>query len=164
MGWVKSLAFRRTLQYNGSMTNEYRRSSHSIFNIQIHICWITKYRYHVLKGAIGQRAKQLIRRICLEENVEIVSGVVSSDHVHILVSLDPSTSISHLVKFLKGKTSRKLQMEFPDLGKKYWGQHLWARGYFAVSAGNVTAKMVQEYIEHHFEEKSGEDAFRVEEE
>jgi len=79
-----------------------------------------------------------------------------------LISIDPSTSVSHLVKFLKGKTSRKLQMEFPELKKKYWGQHLWARGYFAVSTGNVTSRMIQEYIEHHFESKEREDLFRVE--
>lgn len=145
------------------MTNEYRKASHTIFNLQIHLCWITKYRYPVLKGDIGTRCRNLIRRICLEENVEILSGAVAADHIHLLVSIDPSTSIANLVKFLKGKTSRKLQMEFPDLKKKYWGQHLWGRGYFAVSAGNVTASMLKDYIEHHFEEKSGDDAFRVEE-
>lgn len=144
------------------MTDEYRKSTHAIFRLQIHLCWITKYRYHVLTGAIAYRTKDLIRRICLEEGVEIISGVVASDHVHILVSIDPSTSISHLVKFLKGKTSRKLQMEFPELGKKYWGQHLWARGYFAVSAGNVTADMVKEYIDHHLEAKEAGDPFKVE--
>src|SRR5580704_8189295 len=144
------------------MVTEYRKSSHSVFNLQVHIAWITKYRYKVLKGAVGERARELIRRICTEENVEILSGSVSSDHVHILVSIDPSTSVSKIVKFIKGKTSRKLQMEFPELRKRYWGQHLWARGYFAVSAGNVTAEMVKEYIEHHFEGPEAEDAFRVE--
>lgn len=144
------------------MTNEYRKSSHSIFSIQIHLSWITKYRYKVLTGVIGQRAKELIRRICNEENVEIISGSVSPDHIHILVSIDPSTPISTLVKYLKGKTSRKLQMEFPELRKRYWGQHLWARGYFAVSVGNVTKQMLEEYIQHHFEGKNSEDTFRVE--
>ena len=144
------------------MTNEYRKSSHTIFNIQLHISWITKYRFKVLKGAIGERTKELIRRICTEENVEILSGAVASDHIHILVSIDPSISVSHLVKFLKGKTSHKLQLEFPELRKKYWGQHLWARGYFAVSVGNVTSKMIQDYIEHHFEGTEGQDSFRVE--
>ena len=144
------------------MTNDYRKSSHSTFSLQIHLCWITKYRYKVLKDQIGQRAKTLIRRICTEENVEIISGSISPDHVHLLVSIDPSLSISKLVKYLKGKTSRRLQMEFPELGKKYWGQHLWARGYFAVTIGNVTAKMIEEYINHHFEGKEHEDSFRVE--
>ena len=112
---------------------------------------------------MGQRAKELIRRICTEEGAEIHSGSVSADHVHMLVSIDPSVSVSKLVKYIKGKTSRKLQMEFPELRKRYWGQHLWARGYFAVSVGNVTAEMVKEYIEHHFEGKEGDDAFRLEE-
>ena len=143
------------------MTNEYRKGSHTIFNIQLHISWITKYRYKVLKGDIGQRAKHLIRQIAVENGVEILSGAVAPDHVHVLISIDPSISISTLVKYLKGKTSRKLQMEFPELRKKYWGQHLWARGYFAVSVGNVSAEMIEEYIEHHFEGKEGEDNFRV---
>ena len=103
------------------MTNEYRKSSHLIFSLQVHISWITKYRYKVLKKGIGYRTKELIRRICNEERVEIISGSVASDHVHILVSIDPSTSISTLVKYLKDKTSRKLQMEFPELKKQYWG-------------------------------------------
>ena len=144
------------------MTNEYRKSSHSTFSIQLHLCWITKYRYKILRGQPALRAKELIRRICVEENVEIMSGTVSPDHIHILISIDPSTSVSHLVKYLKGKTSRKLQLEFPELKKKYWGQHLWARGYFAVSVGNITAKMIQEYIKHHFEGKEAEDPFKIE--
>lgn len=145
------------------MTSEYKKSSHSVFSLQVHLAWITKYRYKVLKGEIGQRAKELIRRICIEENVEIITGAVSMDHVHILVSIDPSSSVSKIVKYIKGKTSRKLQMEFPELKKRYWGQHFWARGYFAVSVGNVTSEMVREYIEHHFEGEGGEDSFRLEE-
>ena len=144
------------------MTTEYRKGSHTIFNLQIHLSWITKYRYPVLKDEIGTRCRDLLRRICVEENVEILSGAVAPEHIHLLVSIDPSTNISTLVKYLKGKSSRKLQMEFPELKKRYWGQHLWARGYFAVSAGNVTAEMIKEYIEHHFEGPEAEDSFRVE--
>jgi len=111
-----------------------------------------------------RKSKRTIEmRICTEENAEIISGSISPDHVHMLVSIDPSTSVSKLVKFMKGKTSRKLQMEFPELRKRYWGQHLWARGYFAVSTGNVSTKMIDEYIQHHFETKeSKEHPFRVE--
>ena len=145
------------------MSTKYRKSSHSVFNIEIHIVWITKYRYKILKEEVATRTRDLIRRICTEENAEILSGVVSQDHVHVLVSIDPSLSVSKLVQYLKGKTSRKLQQEFPHLRKRYWGQHLWARGYFAVSTGNVSSKMVKEYIAHHFEgEEQGKDAFRIE--
>jgi putative transposase len=144
------------------VNNDYRKSSHTLFNIQLHIAWITKYRYKILKGEIGIRARDLIRRICNENNVEVLSGSVSPDHIHLLISIDPSLSISTLVKYLKGKSSRRLQMEFPELKKRYWGQHLWARGYFVVSTGNVSSQMVKEYIEHHFEGKESEDSFKVE--
>ena len=142
--------------------SDYRKGSHTIFSLQIHLVWITKYRYKVLQGEIAQRAKILIRRICEEEKAEIISGTISPYHIHILLSVDPSTSVSTLVKYLKGKTSHKLQMEFESLRKRYWGQHLWARGYFAVSVGNITDEMVKQYLEHHFEGIEGEDAFRIE--
>ncbi|MBP9748680.1 IS200/IS605 family transposase [Patescibacteria group bacterium] len=143
------------------MSEDYRKGSHTIFSLQLHIIWITKYRYKVLKGEIADRTRQLVRRICAEERAEILSGVVSPDHIHILVSIDPSISVSTLVKYLKGKTSHTLQMEFHSLKKRYWGQHLWARGYFAVSVGNVTDAVVKQYIEHHFEGEGAEDPFRI---
>ena len=145
------------------MPNEYRKASHTVFSINVHVCWITKYRYKVLKGGIGQRTKELIRRICNEEGVEILSGAVAPDHVHLLMSINPTTSVSTLMKYIKGKTSRKLQMEFPELKKQYWGQHLWARGYFVCSTGNVTTKMIEEYIKHHFEGLDAKYAFEVKE-
>ena len=144
------------------MNAEYRKASHTLYNIQLHIVWITKYRYKVLGGKIAERVRVLVRRICMENKTEILSGVVSSDHVHILISIDPSISISKLVRYIKGKTSRKIQMEFPELKKKYWGQHLWARGYFCVSVGNVTSEMIKQYIEAHDESENGEDPFRIE--
>ena len=104
-----------------------------------------------------------MRRICTENKAEILSGSVSPDHVHLLVSIDPSVSVSNLLRQLKGKSSRLLQMEFSELNKKYWGQRMWARGYFVVSSGNVTTEMIKEYIKHHFENKEDtSDPFRVE--
>ena len=93
--------------------------------------------------------------------VEILSGVVSKEHVHILVSIPPQVSISKLVQKVKGKTSYKLQREYESLRKAYWGQRMWARGYFACSTGNVSDEMVKSYIKEHGE---GKDDFRVEEE
>ncbi len=78
---------------------------------------------------------------------------MSPDHVHLLVSIPPSISVSKAVQYIKGKSSRKLLQEFGLLRKRYWGQHLWARGYFAVTVGNVNSNEVQKYIEeqemHH---------------
>ena len=128
---------------------ENRKNSHSVSRLSVHIVWVTKYRYHVLTGDVQLRCRDLVIQICNAENVQILKGVVSKDHVHIHVEYPPSLSISVLVKKLKGRTSRLLQQEFPALGKKYWGQHFWAIGYGAWSTGNITDEMVQEYLEHH---------------
>lgn len=128
---------------------DYRKNSHTVSRMSAHIVWVTKYRYHVLKGDIQQRCRDLIIQICNSENVQILKGVVSKDHVHMHVEYPPSLSISILVKKLKGRTSHHLQMEFPELKKKYWGQHFWAVGYGVWSTGNITDEMVQEYLEHH---------------
>ena len=146
-----------------SMNANYRRASHTLYTVTLHIVWITKYRYKVLKWTIGEEAKKQIRMICNELDVEIISGSISPDHVHILVSIPPSLSVSKLLQQIKGKTSRKLQIQFPELKKKYWWQHLWARWYFVCSTWNVTSEMIQQYIEHHFEENESEDSFRLEE-
>ena len=128
---------------------DYRRSSHTVSRMSAHIVWVTKYRYHVLKGNVQQRCRDLLIQICNSENVQIMKGVVSKDHVHMHVEYPPSLSISDLVKRLKGRTSRMLQVEFPELGKRYWGRHFWAIGYGVWSTGNITEEMVQEYLEHH---------------
>jgi len=128
---------------------DYRRNTHSVSRLSAHIVWVTKYRYHVLIGDIQKRCRDLIIQICNSENVKILKGVVSKDHVHIHVEYPPSISVSLLVKKLKGRTSHHIQMEFPELKKRYWGQHFWAIGYGAWSTGNITDEMVQEYLEHH---------------
>ena len=91
--------------------------------------------------------------------VEVLSGVVSKDHVHMLVSVPPQVSVSKLLQKLKGKTSYKLQREYRALRKEYWGLRMWGRGYFACSTGNVSDAMIRDYIEKHAE---GEEMFRVE--
>ena len=130
----------------------YRKTSHSTYDCTYHIIWITKYRYPVLIGDIGTRIRELVRQICSENQVEIIRGNVASNHVHIYVSVPPFLSISKLIQLIKGKSSRKIQQEFPELRKRYWGQHFWAIGYFVRTTGNVTDEMIKEYIEHHAED------------
>ena len=127
----------------------YRRTSHTVFDCTYHIVWVTKYRYPVLVGDIGQRVKDLVQQICKDNAVEIIRGRVASNHVHVYVSVPPYLSISKLVQYLKGKSSRKIQQEFPELRKRYWGKHLWAVGYFVRTTGNVTDAMIKAYIESH---------------
>ncbi len=126
-----------------------RYGSHTVSRLTAHLVWVTKYRYHVLKGDIQKRCRELLIQICDSEDVKILSGVVSKDHVHMHIEYAPKQSISELVKRLKGRTSRMLQSEFPELQKRYWGKHFWAIGYGVWSTGNITDEMVQEYLEHH---------------
>ena len=91
------------------MIKEQRRGGHTVSWLTAHIVWVTKYRYHVLKGDVQVRCRDLIKQICDAEDVRILKGVVSKDHVHIHVEYPPSKSISNLVKRLKGRTSRRLQ-------------------------------------------------------
>ena len=128
---------------------ENRRSSHTVTRLTVHIVWVTKYRYHVLKGEVQKRCRELIMQICDSEDIKILKGVVSKDHVHMLIEYPPSKSISDIVKRLKGRTSRLLQQEYPELKKGYWGKHFWAIGYGAWSTGNISETMVEEYLEHH---------------
>ena len=131
------------------MGKQQRVGGHTVSRLTVHIVWVTKYRYHVLQGDIQKRCRDLIRQICDAEDVRILKGVVSKDHVHIHVEYRPSLSVSDLVKWLKGRTSRRLQEEYKDLSKRYWGRHFWAIGFGAWSTGNITDEMVQQYLEHH---------------
>ena len=126
----------------------YRKSSHCAYDIKYHIVWISKYRKPVITGKIAERARELMRQTCTQNDVEILAGHVSKDHIHLLVSVPPHLSASKLVQYLKGYSSRKLQMEYKDLNKQFWGKHLWARGYFVASSGNVTDEVIAEYIKN----------------
>lgn len=143
----------------------YRKTAHSIYDLKYHIVWITKYRKPILKGEISKRARELIRQTCASMEVYIVKGHISKDHVHLLVSLPPSVSVSKFVQRVKGRSSRRMMEEFGELSKMYWGRHMWARGYFAASTGNVTDEIIAEYIEQQAR-MSPEDAedFSVEDE
>jgi len=125
----------------------YRKSSHTVYDIKYHLVWITKYRKPVLQGEIAKRVRDLIREICRTNDVEIIKGHVSKNHVHLFVSVPPHISASQLVQYLKGKSSRKMMMEFKTLSRTFWGRHIWARGYFVATSGNVTDEVIMKYIE-----------------
>ena len=139
----------------------YRKSSHTTYDIKYHLVWITKYRKPVLTGEIATRVRDLIREVCRSNDVEILKGHVSKDHVHIFVSVPPHISVSGLMQSIRGKTSRKMMMEYKGLSRTFWGRHIWARGYFAASSGNVTDEVIMQYIE--LQGKEPEDGnFKVE--
>ncbi len=142
----------------------YRVSAHTRFDIKYHVVWTTKYRKPVLRGDVARRLRELVREVCRSNEVEILQGHVAKDHVHLLVSAPPNLSASKMVQYLKGKSSRKLLMEFRHLNREFWGRHLWARGFFVTTSGNVTDEVIQEYIRLQGREPAADDTtFRVEE-
>ena len=124
----------------------YQLGAHTKHDLKVHLVWIPKYRKKVLTGEVAVRVRDLLRQIAVEHEITILSGNVASDHIHILVGYKPHRDVSLLVQWLKGISSRILLQEFPHLRKAFWGRHRWARGYLAVSTGNITDEMVQRYI------------------
>ena len=135
---------------------KYRSGSHTVYDIKYHFVWITKYRYAVLRGNIAVRLRELLRQGCDAKGLEIIRGNISKDHVHMLLSCPSTMAPSQIARYLKGRSSHLLQDEFPELKKRYWGQRMWARGYFCGTVGQVDEETIRNYVENqgHEEEKN----------
>ena len=125
-----------------------QKGSHTVWDCKYHLVWTTKYRFDVLAGDIGVRCRELLREIAMAHEMHIHAGSINRDHVHMLISIPPNLSVSRAVQFLKGKSSHKLLREYKSLRKRYWGQHLWGRGYWVNTSGNVTDEVWKEYIKN----------------
>ncbi len=141
--------------YRGSEIMQYDKGKHTVFHHRYHIVWITKYRYKVLQGAIRTRVREIARQVCEELGVTIISGVLSADHVHMFVSIPPHLAVSDVMRRIKGRSSQKIQMEFPELRQRYWGRRFWARGYFCTTSGVVNDETILQYIEKHAPNSTG---------
>ena len=127
---------------------DYKRGSHTVWDCKYHLVWTTKYRYQILGGDVGRRCRELLREIAMSKEMHIYAGSINRDHVHLLIGIPPQLSVSRAVQHLKGKSSHRLLTEYKVLRKRYWGQHLWARGYWVASSGNVTDEVWKEYIKN----------------
>ena len=141
--------------------SKYRRSSHTLFLLHYHFVFIPKYRKPVLRGDVALRLRELIRRICATNGIEIIKGHVRPDHVHLLLSIPPHMAPSRVMQAIKGKTSHQLLRDFKALSKSFWGRHLWARGYFVATSGHVTDEVVAKYIASQDVEPQDDDDFKI---
>ena len=128
---------------------DYSKTSHTVFYHRFHLVWITKYRKRVLSGELRLRVREIIAQVADEYGVRIINGVLSADHVHIFAEIPPHLSVSDFVKVAKGRSSRKIQQQFPHIRKEYWGCHFWGRGFFSSTSGNVTDDIINNYINNH---------------
>jgi len=138
----------------------YRKAAHTVHRCHYHFVFTTKYRKPVLRGEIALRVRELVREICRSNDIEIISGHVRPEHVHILLDVPPQLAPSRVMQAIKGKTSHHLLQEYRRLNREFWGRHLWSRGYFVATSGNVTDEVLAAYIEHQDVEPQ-DDGFKV---
>lgn len=134
---------------------QYDTGKHCVFYHRYHLVWSTKYRFKVLRGQIRLRVRDICRQVCRENEVDILRGVLSSDHVHMFVSVPPKLAISDLVRKMKGRSSHQVQREFPGLRRRYWGRRFWGRGYFSTTNGAITEDIVLQYLDQHIADPTG---------
>jgi putative transposase len=124
----------------------YKSNNNIVYSCKYHIIWCPKYRRKVLVGDVELRLKELIYQIAIELEVEIIEVETDKDHVHILAEVDPQFGVNNFVRKLKGKTSRILRDEFPQLRKRL--PTLWTNSYFVSTVGGAPLEVVKQYIEN----------------
>ncbi|MES1136347.1 IS200/IS605 family transposase [Mannheimia haemolytica] len=127
---------------------EIRRGRHVVFNLHVHLVFVTKYRREVFTQAILNDLHSIFATICADFEATLVEFDGEDDHVHLLVEYPPKVAISHLVNSLKGVSSRMIRKKnYPSIRKKLWGNQLWSPSYFAGSCGGAPISIIRQYIE-----------------
>jgi putative transposase len=128
------------------MSERFKKLSHTIYECKYHIVMCPKYRYRIFKGEIAEYAKQQMYSLCRQKDmVEVLELSILEDHIHLVLSIPPKYSVSGLMGYLKGKLSIRLFQKYERLGKRYWGQHLWSRGY-CVSTVGLDEDRIRKYV------------------
>ena len=128
------------------MSNRFRKLSHTLYECKYHIVFCPKYRFRIFKGEIGEYAKQQTYILCRQKDlIEVMELNILENHVHLVMSIPPKYSVSAVMGYLKGKLSIKLFQKYERLGKRFWGQHLWSRG-FCVSTIGLDEEKIRKYV------------------
>ena len=138
------------------MTRRFKKLAHSLYECKYHVVFCPKYRYKILEDEVARYVVQQVHRLSSQkDDVEVIEVNVQQDHVHLVVSIPPKYAVSQYVGFLKGKLALRLFDRFPQLRKKYWGQHVWSRGY-CVSTIGLDEERIIKYVK--WQSKKDEDA------
>jgi putative transposase len=128
------------------MTRQFKKLAHSLYECKYHVVFCPKYRYKILQDEVRQYVMQQIYRLCdQKEEVEVLEVNVQEDHVHMVMSIPPKYAVSQVMGFLKGKLALRMFDRFPELRKRYWGQHVWSRGY-CVSTVGLDEERIRKYV------------------
>ena len=124
----------------------FKRLSHTIYECKYHIVFCPKYRYRIFKDGVEEYTQQEIYRLCSQKDgVEVLELNVQPDHVHLIVWIPPKYAVSAFMGYLKGKLALRLFQKYEHLGRRYWGRHLWSRGY-CVSTVGIDEEEVRKYV------------------
>jgi len=128
--------------------SEYKKLTHTIYECKYHIVFCPKYRFKIFTGDIAEYSRQKLYALARQkDNLEVIELNVQSDHVHMIISIAPKYSVSGIVGFLKGELTTSLFYRYEKLGKKYWGRHLWSRGY-CVSTVGLDEEKIRKYVKY----------------
>ena len=133
------------------MANQTNSLSHTKWVCKYHIVFVPKYRRKIIYNQYRADLQEIIRTLCKYKGVEILEGHMMPDHVHLLLSIPPKTSVSSFMGYLKGKSALMIFDKHANLKYKYGNRHFWARGYFVDTVGR-NKKQVAEYIRNQLAE------------
>jgi putative transposase len=119
--------------------------THVVWDCKYHIVLVPKYRYKVFEKDVKESVRDELKKLCLWLRLPLIEGHIAKDHVHICVAIPPKLAVAEVVGTLKGKTAIRMFNKFPDLKKRYWGNHFWSRGYYVSTVGR-NEEVVKEYI------------------
>ena len=139
------------------MTRQFKKLAHSLYECKYHVIFCPKYRYKILQAEVVKYITEQIYQLCSQKDgVEVIELNVQADHVHLIVSIPPKYAVSKFMGYLKGKLALKLFDRYPQLRKRYWGQHLWSRGY-CVSTIGLDEERIRKYVKwQNQKDKDGE--------
>ena len=128
------------------MEKRFKKLSHTIYECKYHIVFCPKYRFRIFKDEVAEYTKQQVYILCRQkESVEIMELNVQVDHIHVVMSIAPKYAVSFLMGYVKGKLSLRLFQRYEKIGKRYWGRHLWARG-FCISTVGLKEEQIRQYV------------------
>jgi putative transposase len=124
---------------------DFKKLAHAVWKCKYHLVWCPKYRFRILKGDIGKSVRDIVKQLCEWKGIEILAGNVQADHIHLVLTIPPKYSVSDMVGFLKGKSAIKVFDMHPELKRRYWGRHFWAKGY-CVSTVGLDEEEIKKYV------------------
>jgi len=136
---------------------EYKKQGHAVYYTRYHVVLSTKYRKKVLKAGIGEYLQRKVLQIGrFHPEIEIVEVNTDLDHMHLLISIPPKFSVSHVVGLIKANTGAAMRKRFPFLDKVYWGvDGIWSIGYFVSTVG-INEETMKKYVLMQGKEDSGQ--------